>query len=130
MAHRGWHTGADPSPVGQCPLPQGHHVPKATTPPAQRERCCALSRAGGSLKSKMNEQEWGGGETARWDSQRGDSRPLSAALLPLLQQLDDLSDALLGDLRGTEGVSASGDTPGLAGVPGEGSRGSPRRDQS
>lgn len=63
----------------------------------------------------------GGDEgTARWDSQRGDRRPLSATLLPLLQQLDHLGDALLGDLPGTERVSASGDTPGLAGVPGEG----------
>lgn len=67
----------------------------------------------------MNER---GGEegTAGWDSQHGDSRPLSATLLPLLQQLDHLSDALLGDLPGTQGVSASGDTPGVAGVPREG----------
>lgn len=106
--------------MGQCPLPQGHRVPKATTSPAQREQCCALSCAGGSLKSKINEQGWGGGETPHRDSQCGDSRLLSATLLPLLQQLDDLRDSLLGDLPGIEGVSASGDTPGLAGVLGEG----------
>lgn len=34
------------------------------------------------------------------DSRHGDSWPLSAALLALLQQLDDLDDALLRDLRG------------------------------
>lgn len=43
-------------------------------------------------------------------------QPLSATVLALLQQLDDLGDALLGDLRGTE-ASALG-TP-----PGSGSRG-------
>lgn len=49
-------------------------------------------------------------DTALGRAARG--RPLSAALLPLLQQLDDLSNALLGDLPGDRGVSASGDTPG------------------
>lgn len=34
--------------------------------------------------------------------------PLSAALLALLQQLDDLRDALLRDLRGQRSVSPTG----------------------
>lgn len=44
---------------------------------------------------------WSPGVTG-WhgDRRHGDSRPLSAALLALLQQLDDLGDALLGDLWG------------------------------
>lgn len=92
----------------------GAHCHKATMspkPPPPQHRgailCPALS-CGGSLKLKINEYEWGGGDTPRWDSQCGDSQPLSALLLPLLQQLDDLGDALLGDLPGTEGCQPQG----------------------
>lgn len=77
---------------------------------------------GASLQLKVNEYGWGGGDTPRWDSQCGDSQPLSALLLPLLQQLDDLGDALLGDLPGTEGCQPQGTPWGvsLAGGPREG----------
>lgn len=100
-----------------CPVamrPPGPHIPSrqgAMLPPP-------LPHTMGSLNIKT--KGCGGGEEGQghppvpphWATRHGDNRPLSAAVLALLQQLDDLGNALLRDLPGGErGCQPHGDTP-------------------
>lgn len=85
--------GATLRPPGLCPAPGGgkgleiKNSNRAGDSPGQEEPA-------GTPHWSPGASGWHG------DRRHGDSRPLSAALLALLQQLDDLGDALLGDLKG------------------------------